>query len=125
MIASRCGYSTRKTFDYRISSQKKKKAPSTYAILSHTWEDEEVTLQDMEKGVAPTMKGNIKLRNSCQKAAKDGYEWIWIDTCCIDKTSSAELSEAINSMFNYYGNSAVCYAYLADTERLEDFEKSK
>jgi hypothetical protein len=53
-----------------------------YAILSHTWEDEEVTLQDMEKGVAPTKKGYQKLTSSCQRAAADGYEWMWIDTCC-------------------------------------------
>jgi len=44
----------------------------------------------------------------------DGYEWVWIDTYCIDKSSSAELSEAINSMFGWYKKSAICYAYLAD-----------
>ena len=36
------------------------------------------------------------------------------DLCCIDKTSSAELSEAINSMYRWYQESGVCYAYLAD-----------
>lgn len=113
------------TIDLRAQDFVPSKAPSKYAILSHTWEEEEITLQDMEKGVESTMKGYLKLRNSCQRAAEDGYEWIWIDTCCIDKTSSAELSEAINSMFEYYGHSAVCYAYLADIESLEALEKSR
>ncbi|ETI26324.1 hypothetical protein G647_03101 [Cladophialophora carrionii CBS 160.54] len=101
-------------------------APEKYAILSHTWEEEgEVTLQDIEKGHAPAMKGYMKLKNSCRKAVNDGYHWIWIDACCIDKTSSAELSEAINSMFKYYSHSSVCYAYLADIENQESLEKSK
>jgi len=37
-----------------------------------------------------------------------------IDTCCIDKKSSAELSEAINSMYKWYEKSEKCYAYLED-----------
>jgi hypothetical protein len=45
---------------------------------------------------------------------------IWIDTCCIDKSSSAELSEAINSMYDWYAASQVCYAYLENIERLDD-----
>jgi hypothetical protein len=36
------------------------------------------------------------------------------NTCYIDKTSSAELSEAINSMYHWYQESGVCYTYLAD-----------
>ena len=47
-------------------------------------------------------------------AAADGFHYIWIDTCCIDKASSAELSEAINSTYRWYHESGVCYAYLAD-----------
>lgn len=58
--------------------------------------------------------GYQKLQAAANQALGDGYEWIWIDTCCIDKTSSAELSEAINSMYQYYTDSAVCYAYLSD-----------
>ncbi|KAI8282315.1 hypothetical protein K4K60_003645 [Colletotrichum sp. SAR11_57] len=59
-----------------------------YAILSHTWENDE--------------------------ARRDGFDWAWLDTCCIDKTSSAELSEAINSMFRWYRQARVCYVYLSD-----------
>jgi len=58
--------------------------------------------------------GYQKILKSCKQAKKDGYEWLWADTCCIDKRSSAELSEAINSMYRWYENSARCYAYLHD-----------
>jgi hypothetical protein len=34
----------------------------------------------------------------------------------IDKLSSAELSEAINSMFRWYQQAGICYAYLSDVE---------
>lgn len=92
--------------------------PSTfpnYAILSHTWEDEEVTFQDFQDiSLARRMKGFNKIKYCCEQAAEDGFEWAWVDTCCIDKTSSSELSEAINSMYNWYGNAMVCYAYLSD-----------
>lgn len=59
-------------------------------------------------------QGIEKILNCCNVAMKDGYNYIWIDTCCIDKSSSAELSEAINSMFRWYREAGVCYAYLDD-----------
>jgi hypothetical protein len=86
----------------------------TYAILSHTWEKEEVTLQDMESGRAKSKAGYPKLVKSCSEAKWFEYDWIWIDTCCIDKTSSTELSEAINSMFKWYRKADMCLAYLSD-----------
>ncbi|TBU54288.1 hypothetical protein BD310DRAFT_82695 [Dichomitus squalens] len=55
-----------------------------------------------------------KIRNFCILAEKHGHKWAWVDTCCIDKTSSAELTEAINSMYRYYSLADVCYAYLHD-----------
>jgi hypothetical protein len=85
-----------------------------YAILSHTWGDNEITFQDIEGGDADKKTGYEKIRKSCYMAAAHGFHYIWIDTCCIDKTSSAELSEAINSMYHGYEESGVCYAYLAD-----------
>ena len=85
-----------------------------YAILSHTWGEEEVTFDDIEKPHAPAMKGYQKILKSCAQAMRDGFDWIWIDTCCIDKRSSAELSEAINSMYRWYWEAALCYAYLSD-----------
>lgn len=87
----------------------------SYAILSHRWEEEEVTLEDINAtGNGRGMKGYRKLRLSCAMAARQDLKYIWIDTCCIDKTSSAELSEAINSMFRYYQEAEVCYTYLSD-----------
>jgi len=97
-----------------------------YAILSHTWEAEEVTMEDMKPGGRATdMKGYRKLSGSARLARYEGYEYIWIDTCCIDKSSSAELSEAINSMFQWYKESAVCYAYLADVADVTDISSSE
>jgi len=88
-----------------------------YAILSHRWgkATEEVSFKDIETGADISKKeGFNKLKYCCQQALEEGYSYVWIDTCCIDKSSSAELSEAINSMYNYYMNYRVCYAYLND-----------
>jgi hypothetical protein len=104
------------TTSLEVEEQNPRSIPM-YAILSHTWEEEEVTLQDMESlhhRRARSKAGYSKLVNSCGEARRLGYRWIWIDTCCIDKTSSAELSEAINSMFKWYQKARVCLAYLSD-----------
>jgi hypothetical protein len=85
-----------------------------YAILSHTWEMEEVSFQEMQSGDAKRRKGYSKIEGCCKVAAVWGFEYVWVDTCCIDKTSSAELSEAINSMFSWYQKADVCYVYLSD-----------
>ncbi|KAI0522107.1 HET domain protein [Xylaria bambusicola] len=87
-----------------------------YAILSHTWEDEEVTFQDFtsDSSHLNLKKGFRKILTTCEFAKRDGIKYAWVDTCCIDKTSSAELTEAINSMFNWYRDAKVCYAWLAD-----------
>ncbi|KAF4636929.1 hypothetical protein G7Y89_g1158 [Cudoniella acicularis] len=85
-----------------------------YAILSHTWEEKEVTFRDMQWDMAEKMVGYEKIKNTCSIAAACGFKYVWIDTCCIDKTSSAELSEAINSMFYWYREAEVCFAYLVD-----------
>ncbi|KAI1288641.1 heterokaryon incompatibility protein-domain-containing protein [Xylaria venustula] len=85
-----------------------------YAILSHTWGKDEVSFSDFQEGKGPKMQGYQKILGCCKQAKSDGLDAVWIDTCCIDKRSSAELSEAINSMFKWYQNSAICYAYLDD-----------
>ncbi|UKZ72645.1 hypothetical protein TrVFT333_000278 [Trichoderma virens FT-333] len=106
-----------------------------YAILSHTWGDEEITIQqlrrlggcsqstlaspktlDKKRRATVLKKGYVKIAGAAQLAVSRGLDYIWVDTCCIDKTSSAELSEAINSMYLWYEKSAECYAYLADVE---------
>ncbi|KAH8901906.1 HET-domain-containing protein [Coniochaeta sp. PMI_546] len=100
-----------------------------YAILSHTWGDEEVTFQDMtcNKQAAARKKGYYsKILGACDQArVEDGLEWVWVDTCCIDKSSSAELSEAINSMFQWYNKARVCYAYLSDVQNETQFTFSR
>ncbi|KAH8596197.1 heterokaryon incompatibility protein-domain-containing protein [Bisporella sp. PMI_857] len=90
-----------------------------YAILSHRWLNDEVSLQDMQDGTAIKKAGHAKLKLCCDQAAMDGLQYAWVDTCCIDKTSSAELTEAINSMYRWYQNATVCYAYLSDVQTSE------
>jgi len=89
-----------------------------YAILSHRWEQEEVLFKDMTGQVnlsrVQKRKGWYKIQQCCQQAHSDGLEYVWVDTCCIDKSSSAELQEAINSMFRWYAKALVCYVYLSD-----------
>lgn len=82
-----------------------------YVILSHTWGEEEISLQEMRSitmlgansgnNRTSEKQGYRKIVGCCRTAAADGFEYVWIDTCCIDKTSSAELSEAINSMYRW------------------------
>ncbi|KAI1791143.1 HET-domain-containing protein [Ganoderma leucocontextum] len=124
--------------------------PGGYAILSHVWDKEEQTFQDLQRlreecasarnnTIAPSVSffrrkrtpvlsarnpnprdfASAKIRESCILAERHGYKWIWNDTCCIDKTSSSELSEAINSMYRYYSLAEVCYAYLRDVPNKE------
>jgi hypothetical protein len=73
-----------------------KKVPN-YAILSHTWGEDEVTFRDFDPVLGPR-RTSKKISGCCSKVLKHGHDYVWIDTCCIDK-SSAELSKAINSMF--------------------------
>ncbi|KAI0742570.1 heterokaryon incompatibility protein-domain-containing protein [Daedaleopsis nitida] len=93
-----------------------------YVILSHVWDSEEQSFHDLRRirdvcalsGDNPHHYLSPKIRNFCSIAQTEGYRWAWIDTCCIDKSSSAELSEAINSMYRYYSLALACYAYLQD-----------
>lgn len=89
---------------------------SDYAILSHRWgkPEDEVSYEDMLTGGYEHKKGYAKLVGCCKQARKDGLRHVWVDTCCINKSSSAELSEAITSMFAYYERARVCYAFLDD-----------
>ncbi|KAN0072988.1 HET domain containing protein [Elaphomyces granulatus] len=90
-----------------------------YAILSHTWGayTEEVRFKDMMDGTGKSKPGYDKIRFCGEQARRDGLQYFWIDTCCIDKSSSTELQEAINSMFRWYRDAAKCYVYLADVSR--------
>lgn len=133
--------------------------PGGYAILSHTWgsEDQEISFEDFKefrRGLGPTSSssspssedvqtarqtlpeskgpGWAKIDGSCDKAIEYGYSYVWIDTFCIDKSSTADLQEFHNSMFRWYENAGVCFVYLSDVsspdgaeEEGSDFRKSK
>ncbi len=89
--------------------------PEPYAILSHTWGEDEVTFQDfLDPKKRSTQRGFEKIRLTCEQALKDGLHYAWVDTCCINKESSSELSEAINSMYKWYQQATVCYGFLED-----------
>ncbi|KAK5700218.1 hypothetical protein LTR17_023127 [Elasticomyces elasticus] len=98
--------------DYDASS-----APR-YAILSHTWgpDNTEVSLSEWQNSSDNVMAraGYRKIVGACELAKKEGLGFVWVDTCCIDKSDKEELSRAINSMFNWYANATVCYALLSD-----------
>ncbi|KAI0447547.1 HET-domain-containing protein [Xylaria telfairii] len=106
-----------------------------YAILSHTWcEGEEVTFEDLQSyhnavaeqhlslsNAIASRPGFRKIQRCCDIAVNSrGLEWAWVDTCCIDKRSSAELSEAINSMYKWYCDAAECFAFLQDATGSEN-----
>ena len=96
-----------------------------YAILSHTWggDKEEVTFNDVENGRGQDKEGYKKIEFCGQQARKDKLEHFWVDTCCIDKTNHAELSEAMNSMFRWYRDAVKCYVYLPDVLALQSDTK--
>ncbi|GES61640.1 HET-domain-containing protein [Aspergillus terreus] len=84
-----------------------------YAILSHTWGEIEVVFEDFQRLTAePKTAWKTKVEKCCQQAVQEDLNYVWIDTCCIDKSSSAELSESINSMYSWYEKAQVCYAHL-------------
>jgi hypothetical protein len=90
-----------------------------YAILSHTWgaDSEEVTFADLVKDDGKDKPGYQKIRFCGEQAQQNGLRYFWVDTCCIDKSNRAELSQAIRSMFRWYQNATICYAYLADVSK--------
>jgi hypothetical protein len=102
-----------------------------YAILSHRWEkdaQDEVTFQDMQKPNVVEKAGYLKIKYSCEEAVRKGLGYVWVDTCCIDKSSCAELSEAINSMFKWYEDAVECFAYLMDVHDVyneDEFRSSR
>ncbi|MCJ1326852.1 hypothetical protein MMC10_003518 [Thelotrema lepadinum] len=93
-----------------------------HAILSHTWGEGEVLFADIQDLSFKRKKAYNKVQRACVQAQRDGFEYIWIDTCCIDKSSSADLSEAINSMYKWYEDADVCYAYLSDVHTTTDVD---
>jgi hypothetical protein len=100
--------------------------PPRFAILSHRWGAEEVTYEELLQVSSRNKKGYQKIKWCGEQAKADGYDYFWVDTCCIDKRNNTEYAEAINSMFRWYKAAQVCYAYLADVNGPHGvaFEKS-
>ena len=98
-----------------------------YAILSHTWEadDQEVTFHDLMNHLGSSKKAYRKFQFCAEQAKRDGLRYFWIDSCCIDKSNSTELQEAINSMFRWYRDAAKCYVYLSDVSTGKHSRSSK
>ncbi|KIM50893.1 hypothetical protein SCLCIDRAFT_749189 [Scleroderma citrinum Foug A] len=104
-------------------------AETKYATLSHCWgpPEQELQFKEMKKLIIMDERrrneirkrsGYKKILDTCKQARQDQLDWVWVDTCCINKDSSSELSEAINSMFRWYAKSERCYAYLHDIDEL-------
>ena len=98
-----------------------------YAILSHRWGKDEILYQELLLSIRESktsgslsLSGNrfFKIEQCRKQAARDHYKWVWIDTCCINKDSSAELSEAINSMYRWYRDAGRCYVHLFDVDNI-------
>ncbi|KAF8850265.1 HET-domain-containing protein, partial [Acephala macrosclerotiorum] len=87
-----------------------------YAILSHCWGEGEVSFDDFHGTFWKEKLGGTKIEHACHQARIEALPYLWVDTCCIDKRSSSELSEAINSMYQWYAKSRICYAYLEDVD---------
>ena len=111
----KCGYSTT-TEKLNIELCEFFPDAVQYAILSHRWgpASSEVSYREFADGPDRTKPGYKKIEECCKQALNDGLQYVWIDTCCIDKSSSAELTEAINAMYKWYERSSICYAYLKD-----------
>jgi tetratricopeptide (TPR) repeat protein len=103
------------TLDRPISIDFRGKPIPPYAILSHRWSDSETLIEDISSGnYKEKQEGYRKLRFCAEQAVKDGLQYFWIDTCCIDRWDNKERSKAINSMFQWYRDAARCYVFLSD-----------
>lgn len=97
-----------------------------YAILSHRWNGLEITFEQLGENINELRAAGTtplespqqeKIRGACQTARAKGIRWMWIDTCCVDKSSTSELSESLNSMFRWYRDAKLCVTYLSDVVR--------
>lgn len=112
-----------------------------YAILSHTWDQDgqELVFSDFTASLPGETPGALqpelhwqntrktgfkKLQNFSLIAKEHNIDYVWMDTCCIDKSSSTELQLSLNSMFRWYARSAICVVYLSDfeLEMKDDFQ---
>ncbi|OAP64881.1 hypothetical protein AYL99_00853 [Fonsecaea erecta] len=101
---------------FRLTEDFPDHAVPPYAILSHRWEndDQEVTYEDMEKGLGRDKAGYDKIQFCGEQATRDGLQYFWVDSCCINKSNEGEHQRAIQSMFRWYRRASRCYVYLSD-----------
>jgi hypothetical protein len=102
--------------DFRLTKDLPDDAVPPYAILSHRWEidSQEVTYGDMVKGLGRDKAGYDKIKFCGAQATRDGLQYFWVDSCCIDKSNEVEHQNAIRSMFHWYRRASRCYVYLSD-----------
>ncbi|KAI0325475.1 hypothetical protein GY45DRAFT_1216470, partial [Cubamyces sp. BRFM 1775] len=89
-----------------------------YAVLSHVWSYDEQVFRDDTHSILSGL--SPKIASFCERACADGFELAWMDSCCIDSSSSAEVSEVVNAVYEWFRRAAVCYVYLADVESEDD-----
>jgi hypothetical protein len=107
---------------YRLTKKLVEHEIPRYAILSHTWgsDDQEVNFEDITFGAGKDKSGYEKIRFCGKQAAYDNIQHFWVDCCCIKRSSDAELTESLNSMFCWYKGAAKCYVYLSDVVAVHD-----
>ncbi|KAK2742724.1 het and ankyrin domain protein [Colletotrichum kahawae] len=87
-----------------------------YAIFSHTWSsphDDEWLSYTPAGQRSHSTKQDI-IRRVCNLALSHNLQYVWIDEACIDKSSSADVSETINSLPKYFQRATICFAFLVD-----------
>ncbi|KAI0201667.1 HET-domain-containing protein [Astrocystis sublimbata] len=97
------------TETYEVKSNNSGVHNEQYGILSHRWlGDEEITYQQLPNYTAELRSGERPLK------LPQGLRWLWMDTCCIDKTDARDYAEAINAMYSWYRDAALCITYVSD-----------
>ncbi|KAI9061987.1 hypothetical protein FKP32DRAFT_1630065 [Trametes sanguinea] len=105
-----------------IKGLRTKKSPYELTHSGPQWYRNDVDVGSGSRSIFEHPQLSDKIRSACAVALEDSYELLWLDHCCIDKTSSAELTEAVNSMYEWYRRADICYVYLEDVDDDDDIE---
>lgn len=110
--------------DLPAEAERKLQQGRPYVIISHVWQEMEVTFEDMPhfKTISasrsgPKFSSASKITGASDavlRQYKGGINHLWLDTVCIDKKNLTEFSAAINSMWQWYKQAEACFAYLED-----------
>ncbi|PMD43062.1 hypothetical protein L207DRAFT_631224 [Hyaloscypha variabilis F] len=90
-----------------------------YAILSHTWGDEEMSFVEMRRAhMGIQNKASFrKISTFCYWANTRGFKYGWADSCCIDKSSSNAL---YISRMSPITTSAHFNSFIASVKRIDE-----